>query len=183
MIDDFVHVAISCRDLERSVRFYEALGLKVLKRLGEVNENGIARGFQLPAARLTVAYLALPNASSRMFIDLVQWLGPAVTGEPYPVLNHLGINRIAFRVSDLDATTAALRDEGITFLSREPQLFGEGVRCIVTTIPTESSFSSSRVYRLTNDSGFSACLHHVSGFRKKHPLLRKTWTRGHRACQ
>lgn len=135
MIDDFVHVAISCRDLERSVRFYETLGLKVIKRLGEVNENGIARGFQLPAARLTVAYLAPPNASSRMFIDLVQWLESAVTGEPYPVLNHLGINRIAFRVSDLDATTAALRDEGITFLSREPQVFGEGIRCIVTTDP------------------------------------------------
>jgi glyoxylase I family protein len=132
---DFVHVAISCPDLERSVRFYESLGLKVLKRVGEVTEDGIARGFQLPAARLTVAYLAPPNASSRMFIDLVQWLEPAVTGEPYPVLNHLGINRIAFRVSDLDATTAALRDLGITFLTGEPQIFGEGIRCIVTTDP------------------------------------------------
>jgi glyoxylase I family protein len=135
MINDFVHVAISCRDLERSIRFYETLGLKVTKRLGEVNEAGIARGFDLPAARLTVAYLAPPNASSSMFIDLVQWLEPAFTGEPYPVLNHLGINRVAFRVSDLDATTAALRDQGIPFLTREPQVFGEGVRCIVTTDP------------------------------------------------
>jgi glyoxylase I family protein len=100
-----------------------------------VNEYGIARGFQLPAALLMVAYMAPPNASSRMFIDLVQWLEPAATGEPYPGLNHLGINRIAFRVSDLDATTAALRDQGITFLSREPQVFGEGIRCIVTTDP------------------------------------------------
>jgi catechol 2,3-dioxygenase-like lactoylglutathione lyase family enzyme len=135
MIDDFVHVAISCRDLERSIRFYETLGLKVIKSLGEVNQDGIARAFQLPAARLTVAYLAPPNVSSRMFIDLVQWLEPAFTGEPYPVLNHLGINRIAFRVSDLDATTAALRDLGITFLTGEPQIFGEGIRCSVTTDP------------------------------------------------
>jgi glyoxylase I family protein len=135
MIDDFVHVAISCRDLERSIRFYETLGLKVIKSLGEVNQDGIARAFQLSAARLTVAYLAPPNVSSRMFIDLVQWLEPAFTGEPYPVLNHLGINRIAFRVSDLDATTAALRDLGITFLTGEPQIFGEGIRCIVTTDP------------------------------------------------
>ena len=135
MIDDFVHVAISCRDLERSIGFYETLGLKVTKRFGEVNEDGIARGFQLPAARLTVAYLAPPNASSGMFIDLVQWLEPAVTGEPYPVLNHLGINRIAFRVSDLDGTAAALRDQGIIFLTREPQVFGEGIRCIVAADP------------------------------------------------
>ncbi len=135
MIGDFVHVAISCRDLERSIRFYETLGLKVIKRLGEVNEDGIARAFQLPASRLMVAYLAPPNASSGMFIDLVQWLEPAVTGEPYPVLNHLGINRIAFRVSDIDAITAALRDQGITFLTSEPQVFGEGIRSIVTTDP------------------------------------------------
>jgi hypothetical protein len=42
---------------------------------------------------------------------------------------------MAFRVSDLDATTAALRDEGIEFLTREPQVFGEGIPCIVTTDP------------------------------------------------
>ena len=145
MIDDFVHVAISCRDLERSIRFYETVGLKVIKRVGEVNEDGIARGFHLPAARLTVAYLAPAKASSRVFIDLVQWLEPTVTGEPYPVLNHLGINRIAFRVSDLDATTAALRFRGITFLTKEPQVFGEGIRCMLPPTPMESSFNSSRV--------------------------------------
>lgn len=147
MIDDFLHVSITCRDLERSVRFYETLGLKVINRLDEVNEHGIARGFQLPAARLAVAYLAPPQASSRMFIDLVQWLEPSPIGEPYAVLNHVGLNRIAFRVSDIDATTAALRDLGIEFLTREPQVFGEGIRCIVTTDPMESSFSSSRGYK------------------------------------
>jgi len=42
---------------------------------------------------------------------------------------------MAFRVSDVDATTAALRQQGITFLSQEPQVFGEGIRCIVTTDP------------------------------------------------
>jgi catechol 2,3-dioxygenase-like lactoylglutathione lyase family enzyme len=57
MINDFQHVSITCRDLERSVRFYETLGLKVTKRLGEVDEEGIAQGFQLPGGRLTVAYL------------------------------------------------------------------------------------------------------------------------------
>jgi glyoxylase I family protein len=38
-------------------------------------------------------------------------------------------------VSDLDATVAALRDQGITFLTSGPQIFGEGIRCIVTTDP------------------------------------------------
>ena len=109
MIDDFLHVSITCRDIKRSVRFYETLGLKVIKRLHEVDEDGIARGFQLPAGRLAVAYLAPSQASSKMFIDLVQWLEPPSTGETYPALNHVGINRIAFRVSNIDSTTAALR--------------------------------------------------------------------------
>lgn len=135
MIDDFLHVSITCRDLERSVRFYEILGLKVIKRLGEVDEDGIARGFQLPAGRLAVAYLAPAQATTKMFIDLVQWLEPASIGEPYPVLNHVGINRIALRVSDIDATTAVLREQGITFLNQVPQIFGPGIRCIVTIDP------------------------------------------------
>jgi catechol 2,3-dioxygenase-like lactoylglutathione lyase family enzyme len=135
VIEDFLHISITCRDLDRSIQFYETLGLKVIKRLGEVDEDGIARGFRLPAGRLAVAYLAPSKATGGMFIDLVQGLVPSSSGEAYAVLNHVGLNRMAFRVSDLDTTTAALRDEGIEFLTREPQVFGEGIRCIVTTDP------------------------------------------------
>jgi glyoxylase I family protein len=135
MIDDFQHVSITCRDLERSVRFYQKLGLKVIKHIGEVKTDGIAQAFRLPTGSVRVVYLAPPNASSRMFIDLVQWLEPSSTGEAYHALNHVGINRLAFRVSDLDATTAVLRDQGITFLSPEPQPFGGGIRSIVTSDP------------------------------------------------
>jgi len=46
----------------------------------------------------------------------------------------VGINRLAFRVSDIDATTAALRAQGITFLSEKPEAFG-GIKTIVTTDP------------------------------------------------
>ena len=76
---------------------------------------------------------AMPNRRN-FFIDLVQWLDPESTGRPYPALNHIGINRLAFRVSNIDATTAALRERGITFLSQEPQSFGP-IRTIVTTDP------------------------------------------------
>ena len=135
MIDDFLHVAITCRDLEVSIRFYESLGLEVTKRIGEIREEGIARAFQLPECHLKVVHLAPPGATSRMFIDLVQWVEPASAGGPYPSLTHVGINRVAFRVSDVDATSAALREKGIAFLSDEPQSFGPGIRGIVTTDP------------------------------------------------
>src|SRR5438477_12689920 len=120
MIDGFVHVSISCRDLERSVRFYESLGLRVTKRLGDVDEPGIAQAFRLPRGHLAVAYLAPSDSAGTMFIDLVQWLEPLSTGEAYPVLNNVGLNRIAFRVSDMDASVMALRERGVSFMSEQP---------------------------------------------------------------
>ena len=57
MIEDFQHVSITCRDLERSVRFYERLGLQVIKRIGEVKEEGIAQAFQLSSGQLRVVYI------------------------------------------------------------------------------------------------------------------------------
>lgn len=58
MIEDFLHVAIACRDLGRSIRFYEALGLVVTNRIGEVREEGIARAFQNPECHLEVVLRA-----------------------------------------------------------------------------------------------------------------------------
>ena len=69
-----------------------------------------------------------------MFIDLVQWLEPASTGEAYPAANHVGINHLAFRVSDIDATTATLRERGISFLTDKPESIGP-VRTILTSDP------------------------------------------------
>jgi glyoxylase I family protein len=134
MIEDFQHVCITCRDLERTIRFYERLGLKVIEPIRELDEEALARAMQLPRGYIKVLHLAPPEATSKMFIDMVQWLDPSSTGEPYPALNHVGINRLAFRVSDIDATTATLRERGITFLSQEPQSFGP-IRTIVTTDP------------------------------------------------
>ena len=48
-------------------------------------------------------------------------------------MNHVGINRLAFRVPNIDAV-AALQQREVTFLTQEPQLVGE-VRSIVTTDP------------------------------------------------
>jgi catechol 2,3-dioxygenase-like lactoylglutathione lyase family enzyme len=134
MIEDFQHVCITCRDLERSIRFYEKLGLKIIDTTLELDEDGIARAFKLPSGHLKVVHLAPPEATGKMFIDLVQWVDPSSMGEPYPALNNVGINRLAFRVSDIDVTTVSLRERGITFLSEQPQSFG-GIRTIITIDP------------------------------------------------
>jgi glyoxylase I family protein len=143
MIDDFQHVCITCRDLERSIRFYEKLGLKVIRSITEFNDEGICASIQLPRGHLRVVQLAPPQATGKMFIDLVQWWELSSVGGVYPALNHILINRISFRVSDIDATAAALRHQGITFLSREPQTFGEAIRSIDAARSAENGFDIS----------------------------------------
>lgn len=48
MIGDFQHVCITCRNLERSIRFYENFGLEVVEPISELDEGAIARAFQTP---------------------------------------------------------------------------------------------------------------------------------------
>jgi catechol 2,3-dioxygenase-like lactoylglutathione lyase family enzyme len=141
VIQDYQHVGIVCRNLEASTRFYERLGLEVITPPTELNEDAIARAFQLRGGHVKLLHLAPTGATSGVFIDLVQWLDPPSTGEAYPVLNHVGINRLAFRVSDLDTTTAALRDKGVVFLTPEPQSIGP-VRTILRLILMECSSNS-----------------------------------------
>lgn len=135
MVSDFLHMSITCRDLERSIDFYQRLGLKVTKRIPEVHEAGITEAFLLPPGHLSVAYLAPPDNNSKLFIDLVQWHEPEGVGQAYAALNHIGLNRFALRVSELDGTIDDLRGRGIAFLTEQPQRFGDGIRCIVTTDP------------------------------------------------
>ena len=136
MITDFSHVTISCTDIDRSVAFYETLGLEVTNRIGELDSDGVAHAFDLPRGHLTVVHLAPHGTTGGMVIDLVQWLDPAPEGTPYPALNYLGMTRLAFRVDDIDATVAELRGRGVdSWLSPDVQPFGEGVRSIALTDP------------------------------------------------
>lgn len=135
MVEDFLHLSITTRNIERSILFYETLGLKVLNDFGEVNEQGIAEAFRLPSGHLKVVYLGAPQGKSGLFIDLVEWVEPTSPGDAYPVANHIGLNRFALRVTDLDSMVNSLKDAGIQFMCDIPQVFGEGVRCIVAKDP------------------------------------------------
>jgi len=136
MIDDFLHISITCRDLETTIRFYEALGFKTIKRLGVVDDAGIAQAFQLSAGRLDVAYLATSDEPGALFIDLAQWLDPVAKGEAYPTLDNIGLNRFALRVKDLDTMVASALAQGVTFMTDAPIMVGDaGMRFIVSRDP------------------------------------------------
>jgi catechol 2,3-dioxygenase-like lactoylglutathione lyase family enzyme len=129
MIKDFSHVTLNCRELARSVAFYQSLGLEVTRNVGELDSAGVARAFNLPAGHLKVVHLAPPGRTGNMKIDLCEWVDPQPTGVPYPTLNTLGWARLCFVVEDLDGTVQELTAKNIVFLS-EVQAFGQGVRSV-----------------------------------------------------
>ena len=97
MIQDYQHVGIVCRNLEASTCFYQRLGLEVITPPSKLDEDAIARAFHLPGGHVKLLHMAPTGATSGVFLDLVQWLDPPSTGDAYAALNHVGINRLAFR--------------------------------------------------------------------------------------
>lgn len=92
MIKKLLHTRMRVNDLERTVKFYEALGLKVARR------NTSPRGAQL-------AFIATPNSDEEIELCQMPPGSPAV--QVQPDLMHL-----AFEVDDLNAFAAEMKKKG-----------------------------------------------------------------------
>jgi lactoylglutathione lyase len=92
MIKKLLHTRMRVNDLERTVKFYEALGLKISRR------NTSPRGAQL-------AFLATPHSDEE--IELCQMPPGAPPVQVQPDLMHL-----AFEVDDLVAFGAEMAKKG-----------------------------------------------------------------------
>lgn len=114
--DRLAFVAIGCRDLDRSVAFYEALGFKPLARFAPGPQDGA--GLRLEGdVEWEMAYLDDPRGTGAFALDLVQWNRPAADGEPYATANHTGIYRMALMTDDIEASFAGLEDLGVQCVS------------------------------------------------------------------
>ena len=111
-------VAFNVSDFEQSRAFYYMLGFTESKPLPDTSTLAEAQayGFDKPF-RIRGADLSM-TTGDRSLIRLVQWLDPVSPGPAYPPpISHLGINRIAVGVEDLDAAFAVLTADGYEFLS------------------------------------------------------------------
>ena len=109
-------VAIGCRDLDRSIAFYEALGFNALGRFPIGPQDG--SGLRLEGdVEWEMAYLDDPRGTGAFALDLVQWKSPVPVGEPYDTANHTGVYRMALMTDDIDASFAALQDLGVQSVS------------------------------------------------------------------
>lgn len=112
-------IGINVSNLERSLEFYQKFGYTavtpVTKTAGSLEEArawGLDRPFRIKGADISI------ERGDRHVLRLVQWLDPFDPEAAYPPpINHIGINRIALMVPDVDRAVGILREQGVPFLS------------------------------------------------------------------
>jgi len=125
-ISGMVHVNINCSDFDRSREFYESLGFKLLVMVPERNTPEVAAAVGMPPYHVKGGLMLLPGSTT--MIDLLEWKEPHDDAPPYPHLYHLGLGRIAFSTTDLDADVATLKSRGVEFLSEPVTVHMGGAR-------------------------------------------------------
>ncbi|MEE4145124.1 MAG: VOC family protein [Halieaceae bacterium] len=116
-ITGLLHINVNCSDFDRSRAFYEMLGFKVLMPVQPEGTGDVAAAVGMMSYTLRGALMKHPSGT---VIDLLEWQDPADHSPPYDRLNHLGLGRIAFVTSDIEADIESLGARGVEFLSAVP---------------------------------------------------------------
>ena len=130
-IKSIFHVNVNCRDLDRSLPFYENLGFEVVHSIPEGGHPEMLRGLGLPEdsiARAAIMMLDTRNARGAR-LDLIEWKQPATHGQPIEDLAQVGAARIALWTKDIDAEYERLRAEGLEFVSEPVKMPGARFCC------------------------------------------------------
>lgn len=105
------HVNSNCTELERSARFYEALGLRRVTRTVPLRPQP-GDAFGLDEVAWDAWILQSDDGLDGLSLDLLEWTTPSPTGAPTDLDGEPGYNRLVLEVSDLDATVTAAVERG-----------------------------------------------------------------------
>jgi catechol 2,3-dioxygenase-like lactoylglutathione lyase family enzyme len=131
VLDKLYLININVSDMDRSVRFYEHLGLsKVSDHIHDSAQIGEMWGIE-NFASLRLCWMALHENVAPM-LDLVQLLEPPPDDEPKPSLQRVGAQRIVFIASDIEALHARLVEIGAEILSPLQETVGHEGQVVKT---------------------------------------------------
>lgn len=112
MLEAIDHVNIVVRDLEKMVAFYrDVLGFAVTKDV-VISGDWVEKVVGLRGVEARVIYLTVDGGTR---LELIEYRAPepiepgGAVGEPHA----FGLRHMAFRVADIDAAVAKLRDAGV----------------------------------------------------------------------
>jgi catechol 2,3-dioxygenase-like lactoylglutathione lyase family enzyme len=123
MVKGIYHINVNVTNFERSLAFYQLLGFKVVRDLGEVGNTYLERGLRMPHPLGRAALLQCGDDKRSTRLDLIEWKSPKPEGKPYPHLWHIGMARIALvtdQLQELCDKVKAANMPGVEFFS-EPQ--------------------------------------------------------------
>lgn len=113
------YIGINVSDLEASLEFYRKFGYTQQTALGQTSgslEEAKAWGLDKPF-KIKGADIALGRGDQHV-LRLIQWIDPHNPEKAYPPpINHIGINRIALMVPDMDRAVGILKAQDVPFLS------------------------------------------------------------------
>jgi len=118
MLQGIWHVAFHVADIERSIAFYQGLGMIVVRRQEQCNAYTSSLVGYADAA-LRVAQLALPGTETGVsghHLELVEYVHP-VMDTPLLERRTAGTGHLAFVIADIAAEYERLRAMGVVFVS------------------------------------------------------------------
>jgi catechol 2,3-dioxygenase-like lactoylglutathione lyase family enzyme len=116
-IVSLAQVNVNVSDFERSRAWYQMLGFTVANKLAATDSMEVANAMGF-ADKFEIDGAIIENRADGSTLELVQWVTPYNPERAYSVpVNHLGIHRMAFSTTDIDADVAALKSQGVEFVS------------------------------------------------------------------
>ena len=125
MLQRLFHVNICVRNMERSIKFYQDLGLTKVNDF-VLDDPSVGDALGLKAKKLRGVFMRLGEEAHAPVLDLVEFIDPPTQGQPYATLNNTGICRIAFTVDDIDRTYAELQARHVQFVAPLKKMAGPG---------------------------------------------------------
>ncbi|MFT4822785.1 MAG: catechol 2,3-dioxygenase-like lactoylglutathione lyase family enzyme [Halioglobus sp.] len=112
------YIGINVSNFDESLAFYKRLGYTNIKWLPESGSVEEAKAYGLEGPfKIKGADISLGRGDNHV-LRLVQWISHFNPEQAYPPpINHIGINRIALVVPDVDRAVAILKRQGTEFLS------------------------------------------------------------------
>ena len=126
-VSGMIHVNINCSNFERSKRFYEELGFRLVWQVPATNTKEVATAVGMPPYRVNGGIMALEGSEHPVLIDLLEWQSPHDDAPPYPHLYHLGLARLALATTNMDADLATLETMGVEFVGPPARVVVDGV--------------------------------------------------------
>lgn len=100
------HVGVAVEDLDSAIALYEGtLGMPLVHR-ETVAEQGVE---------------AVLLDAGPCHVELLRPLGPETAVGKFLAKRGRGLHHVAYRVSDIDAALARLKDEGVSLIDSEPR--------------------------------------------------------------